>query len=166
MEINGNLLLLEWKDHPHINTGQRILFERLTRLCPATVLIVEGDAEYMTVNTIRTAWQGVIAPPEVDDLDGLRERIQAWSQLGDEPLGLFAFRQVFGQHPRFGKESSPMNTEAPLTRFATGAVRGADAENVRFDLITPIGLRRLAETCAEGAKKYGDTIGRRACRRA
>jgi hypothetical protein len=27
---------------------------------------------------------------------------------------------------------------------------------VRFDLITPIGLRRLAETCAEGAKKYGD----------
>jgi hypothetical protein len=27
---------------------------------------------------------------------------------------------------------------------------------VRFDLITPIGLRRLAETCAEGAAKYGD----------
>ena len=80
VEINGNLLLLEWKDHPHINTGQRILFERLTRLCPATVLIVEGDAEHMTVNTIRTAWQGVIMPPEVDDLDGLRARIQAWSQ--------------------------------------------------------------------------------------
>lgn len=49
-----------------------------------------------------------------------------------------------------------MNNEAPLTRFATGAVRGADAENVRFDLVTPIGLRRLAETCAEGARKYGD----------
>jgi hypothetical protein len=43
-----------------------------------------------------------------------------------------------------------------LTRFSTGAVRGSDAENVRFDLITPIGLRRLAETCAEGAKRYGD----------
>ena len=27
---------------------------------------------------------------------------------------------------------------------------------MRFDLITPIGLRRLAETCAEGARKYGD----------
>jgi len=49
-----------------------------------------------------------------------------------------------------------MSTDTSLTRFATGAVRGADAENVRFDLITPIGLRRLAETCAEGAKKYGD----------
>ncbi len=43
-----------------------------------------------------------------------------------------------------------------MTTFPTGAVRGSDAENVRFDLITPVGLRRLAETCAEGAKKYGD----------
>lgn len=48
-----------------------------------------------------------------------------------------------------------MTTEANLTTFSTGAVRGTDAENVRFDLITPIGMRRLAETCAEGAKKYG-----------
>ncbi len=43
-----------------------------------------------------------------------------------------------------------------LTTFPSGAVRRADAQNVRFDLITPIGLRRLAETCAEGALKYGD----------
>lgn len=49
-----------------------------------------------------------------------------------------------------------MDTNTNVTTFATGAVRGTDAENVRFDLITPIGLRRLAETCAEGAKKYGD----------
>ena len=48
-----------------------------------------------------------------------------------------------------------MNAETNVTTFSTGAVRGTDAENVRFDLITPIGLRRLAETCAEGAKKYG-----------
>ncbi|WP_347246428.1 dATP/dGTP diphosphohydrolase domain-containing protein, partial [Thermogutta sp.] len=43
-----------------------------------------------------------------------------------------------------------------LTRFATGAVRGTDAEGQRWDLITPIGLRRLAETYAEGAAKYGE----------
>lgn len=43
-----------------------------------------------------------------------------------------------------------------VTTFSTGAVRSADAEAVRYDLITPIGLRRLAETCAEGARKYGD----------
>jgi hypothetical protein len=43
-----------------------------------------------------------------------------------------------------------------LTRFATGAVRGTDANGERWDLITPIGLRRLAETCAEGVAKYGE----------
>jgi hypothetical protein len=41
-------------------------------------------------------------------------------------------------------------------KFPTGAVRSTDAEDTRFDLISPIGLRRLAETCAEGAAKYGD----------
>jgi hypothetical protein len=49
-----------------------------------------------------------------------------------------------------------MNAEDNLTRFSSGAVRSSDAANVRFDLITPIGLRRLAETCAEGAQRYGD----------
>ena len=49
-----------------------------------------------------------------------------------------------------------MSTETTLTEFPTGAVRSSDAAGVRFDLITPIGLRRLAQTCAEGAAKYGD----------
>jgi hypothetical protein len=41
-------------------------------------------------------------------------------------------------------------------QFATGAVRGTDANSERYDLITPIGLRRLAQTYAEGAAKYGE----------
>ena len=49
-----------------------------------------------------------------------------------------------------------MSTDTNVTTFSTGAVRGSDADDVRFDLITPIGLRRLAETCAEGARKYTD----------
>lgn len=40
-------------------------------------------------------------------------------------------------------------------RFPSGAVRSKEGEKERWDLITPIGLRRLAETCAEGAEKYG-----------
>lgn len=40
--------------------------------------------------------------------------------------------------------------------YETGAVRSDDAEDTRFDLIPQVGLRRLAETCAEGAKKYGE----------
>ena len=40
--------------------------------------------------------------------------------------------------------------------FKSGAVRSNDVDNVRYDLITPIGMRRLAETYHEGAVKYGD----------
>ena len=41
-------------------------------------------------------------------------------------------------------------------QFPTGAQRSADADGERYDLIAPIGLRRLAETYAEGAAKYGE----------
>src|SRR4030095_9076779 len=40
-----------------------------------------------------------------------------------------------------------------LTKFKSGAIQGKEA---RFDLITPVGLRRIAETCGEGSIKFGD----------
>lgn len=43
-----------------------------------------------------------------------------------------------------------------LTTHVTGAVRSADADDVRYDLISPIALEAYARTCAEGANKYGD----------
>lgn len=46
--------------------------------------------------------------------------------------------------------------QGETVQYGTGAVRSADAEASRYDLITPVGLRRLAETYAEGAVKYGD----------
>ncbi|MBC7353259.1 MAG: hypothetical protein H5U08_12930 [Thermogutta sp.] len=79
-EINGHLLVLEWKDHTELPKGQRILFERLTLGCPATVLVIEGDAEQMSVVSIRMVWRGVIWPPEPADLDRLRREIQAWAR--------------------------------------------------------------------------------------
>lgn len=42
-----------------------------------------------------------------------------------------------------------------LEQFKDGAVR-QKLDDVRFDLISPIALRRLAQTYAEGAKKYSD----------
>ncbi len=39
--------------------------------------------------------------------------------------------------------------------YASGAQRSSDAEKYRYDLVSPIGMRRLAETYAEGARKYG-----------
>ena len=39
--------------------------------------------------------------------------------------------------------------------YDTGAVRSADCDHVRYDLISPIGLASLARTYAEGAEKFG-----------
>lgn len=39
--------------------------------------------------------------------------------------------------------------------FDTGAVRSADRDEERWDLISPVGLRALARTYAEGARKFG-----------
>lgn len=49
-----------------------------------------------------------------------------------------------------------VSDDGSLSQASTGAVRSTDAMSTRYDLISPIGLRRLAETYAEGAKKYGD----------
>ena len=48
-----------------------------------------------------------------------------------------------------------MSVQADMMQFATGAVRGRDAEAERWALIPALGLMRLARTCAEGAAKYG-----------
>lgn len=40
--------------------------------------------------------------------------------------------------------------------FTTGARRSKDADETRYDLISPIALKALAATCAEGAHKYAD----------
>lgn len=46
--------------------------------------------------------------------------------------------------------------ESSIKRFPIGAERSKDADDTRYDLITPIGLEELARTCNEGANKYGD----------
>lgn len=46
--------------------------------------------------------------------------------------------------------------DQPTKLFQGGARRSADAEAVRYDLISPIALEALARTYAEGAAKYGD----------
>lgn len=48
------------------------------------------------------------------------------------------------------------SAEGGVVNFSSGAVRSSDAEETRYDLISPIGLRAVAVACAEGAVKYGD----------
>jgi hypothetical protein len=46
--------------------------------------------------------------------------------------------------------------EGTTAKFGTGAVRSNTVEEFRYDLVSPIGLREVARTCAEGAAKYDD----------
>jgi hypothetical protein len=46
-------------------------------------------------------------------------------------------------------------TDSECTKFSTGAKRSKDANGVRYDLISVVGLRRLAARYALGAANYG-----------
>ena len=61
-----------------------------------------------------------------------------------------------GQRPERDLTNTPPETitASNTVTYDTGAVRSADAEQARYDLVTPIGLRRVAEAYAEGAVKY------------
>jgi hypothetical protein len=54
------------------------------------------------------------------------------------------------------REETVKAQQGDTVRFETGAVRSSEAEDTRYDLISPIGLEAVARTCAEGAAKYGD----------
>lgn len=49
-----------------------------------------------------------------------------------------------------------MQVDGDRVSYESGATRSSDTEGLRYDLISPHGLKRLAMTCAEGAAKYGD----------
>ena len=50
----------------------------------------------------------------------------------------------------------PVPGEGMTAKFGTGAVRSDAVEEFRYDLVSPIGIREVARTCAEGAEKYDD----------
>jgi hypothetical protein len=56
------------------------------------------------------------------------------------------------KHPIVVSDPSPTDRRT----FETGAVRGTDTSELRFDLISPIALIAVARTCGEGSIKYGD----------
>ncbi len=76
------------------------------------------------------------------------------------PPGFTVFRPVSTCSGTVGKDvESPVRSGEGTdgkSVFASGAVRSSDAQSTRYDLISPIALRRLAETYAEGARKYND----------
>lgn len=96
VEVGGNALLLEWKsEERELPTGQRLLYQRLTRYGPVSVMIVIGDAESMLIDATALFADGVRHPAqgfEPADLHLIRHRLTAW--------GLWAAR-----HPAMIREN-------------------------------------------------------------
>lgn len=84
-EVNGHFLFLEWKSHGgEIPTGQRIYFERLTKLSDhITAVVVDGDPETMEVRQFRSFFQGKLSEWKECDLEDLFERIRRWATRVD-----------------------------------------------------------------------------------
>lgn len=84
-EVNGHFLILEWKSYGgEIPTGQRIYFERLTKLSPnITVVIVAGDPETMEVWNVQYIHKGQLRGWKNCDLEQLHERIKRWAKNVD-----------------------------------------------------------------------------------
>lgn len=81
-EVKGRFLFLEFKGGPRrdLQTGQRLLFERMTALSDRiTVVVVNGDAESMDVRGCLVIHRGQLGKWENCDLDGLKGRIQTWA---------------------------------------------------------------------------------------
>ena len=79
-EYCGNFLMLEWKSHVGpIPTGQRIMFERLTKpgRC-TTIFVVVGNAETMEVTNCLVYNSGSASDWQDCTLDGLKQRIREW----------------------------------------------------------------------------------------
>jgi hypothetical protein len=86
VEVNGHFVFLEMKSfRGDIPRGQRIYFERLTRLSTRiSVMILCGDAETMQCEAIRWIYNGQLTdwqPATLDDVIRLLNKFASWAQV-------------------------------------------------------------------------------------
>lgn len=81
VEVNSSFLWLEWKSSSgdEIPTGQRILFERLTKTGSHTVFVVQGDPESMHVRRFGVVYRGRFGGWMTGDLRTLKVRMRRWA---------------------------------------------------------------------------------------
>ena len=79
VEINGRALMLEWKtDTKEPTTGQRIMYERITRTKIVTVLLVVGNAETMVVSHMGNFFKGKQSKLKEANLEDVKHSIKRW----------------------------------------------------------------------------------------
>ena len=79
VEINGKGLLLEWKCFSlNIPTGQKIMYQRLTKSGLLSVIVVFGNAETMEVRKYCWFKKGVQSDWLDANLDEIKIQIKQW----------------------------------------------------------------------------------------
>jgi len=80
IEINGRFLFGEWKSFTlETPTGQRIAYERLVNKCPATMIMLYGNAETMEVKMYRVLTSGQKMDWTIGNLEDVKTIMSAWS---------------------------------------------------------------------------------------
>jgi hypothetical protein len=82
-EINGFFVLLERKSPSapdDLPTGQRISFQRFTRLPGNVVFVVWGDAKTMEVDAFQTVWKGRLGECREGTLNDVKASVKRWAE--------------------------------------------------------------------------------------
>lgn len=88
-EVAGNALMIEWKSKPgSLPTGQRIMFERITKGQMISVICVAGDAQNMNATHFAKVFNGKVYPWNNCSIEDVNRTIKNWSIWAKE-------------HPRF-----------------------------------------------------------------
>lgn len=81
VEINGKLLILEWKeDRGGLRQGQEIMFENLSKHGNVSVMIVEGCPETMQVSRVAIYHGGKFSPWKEATLEDIKCRMRGWAE--------------------------------------------------------------------------------------
>jgi len=85
VEINGQGLMLAWKKHEPISTGQRIIYQHMTESSACHVVVVIGNPETMGVEKYTYFQDGAMAEWLPGTLDDLKEFIRSWARFATQP---------------------------------------------------------------------------------
>lgn len=80
VEINGKALMLEWKPSGQhsVKKGQQIMYERLTKAAPLSVVCVSGNPETMEIEGFWGYKDGECSEFKPASIDDLKRYIRHW----------------------------------------------------------------------------------------
>jgi hypothetical protein len=85
VEVAGSYLFVDFKSSNYIPVGQRLYFERLTKIDDRlTVIVVVCDAETMDCYEFCTIERGVMGGWAACNLSDLKQHFVQWSKLANE----------------------------------------------------------------------------------